>query len=187
MITFFRLFSNLFKFLSSPEYGDYEEDYYVSKPTTKTPLSRLSELLPKVEQSYLKNTIDDVESAQRHKFSVDLYRELRQRDLRNKDCYARACMDKASFSRIIKSGSAYHPTKETLIAFAFAMRMTLEETERFLNHAGYALTNRYALDLVATMLIQNRIYDVQVLDECLLILGEEGILTKKNRRTYKKR
>lgn len=169
---FIKRFTN--KLTGSYDYDEdssYESDAYIDYLTKEEKISYLEELLPGISEDRLQTLIQHTEKAESRKFSHDLFHFLNKKKISNTECRENACMSQQVFSKIINSKPGHCPEKKTVIHLALAMRLSLEETERFLNKTGYALTNRYILDLVAVFLIQNKIYDVQLLDECVRILS----------------
>ena len=149
----------------------YDEEMYYDTDIEDDKISSLQYLLPEMPSERLEKLMQQTEDAEKLKFSHDLFHLLNEKQMSNPECFKNACMSQQVFSKIINSKPGHCPEKKTVIHLALAMRLSLEETERFLNKTGYALTNRYILDLVAVFLIQNKIYDVQLLDECVRILS----------------
>lgn len=172
----FNIFSSLFSFLksSNDSYEDayYDDETYSEYLTEEEKVSYLKEFLPNIKEEKLETLIQHTEEAESRKFSHDLFRLLNEKKISNTQCRENACMSQQVFSKIINSNPGHRPEKKTVIHLAMAMKLSLEETELFLNQTGYALTNRYVLDIVAIFLIENKIYDVQILDECVQFLSD---------------
>lgn len=73
--------------------------------------------------------------------------------------YKKANIDKKLFSKIINNVN-YHPSKETALAFAIALELSLEETQAFIAKAGYALSHFSKFDIIVEYFIRKRHYNV---------------------------
>ena len=82
--------------------------------------------------------------------------------------------DRKLFSKI-RSDIHYHPKKKTVLAFAIALNMNLEETAALLMKAGYALSDSSRGDLVLMYFITKGKYDIREINGVLLAMDEEII------------
>ena len=85
----------------------------------------------------------------------------------NAECYTKANVDRRVFSKII-SNDAYRPKKRTIISFAIALEMSLDETKELLMKAELALSDNVNFDLIIKHFITNQIYDFFLINEVLL-------------------
>ena len=99
-------------------------------------------------------------------FSEALLRLIDDRGMTDAQCYKRANVDRKLFSKI-RSNPAYRPSKPTVFAFAVALELSLPETERLLNRAGFALSHSSRLDIVLEYFIKNRNYNLYDINEVL--------------------
>ena len=112
-----------------------------------------------------------------------LFDLIRKKGLKNADLYRRATLTKAHFSKI-KNDERYHPSKDTVLALALALKLTLDETQEFLKRAGYTLTDSSKTDLIVRFFIERQMYDV---DEVNSVLDELGLPPITNKKETKER
>lgn len=112
-----------------------------------------------------------------------LFKLIKKKGVRNVDLYRSADLTKAHFSRM-KNDADYHPSKETVLALALGLKLTLDETKMLLERAGYTLTNSSQTDLIVEFFIQSHLYDVNEVNE---VLDELGLPTITNHRKTKER
>ena len=102
----------------------------------------------------------------------------------NAALYQRSDITKAHFSKI-KNDKDYHPSKETVLALALGLKLTLDETKTLLERAGYTLTNSSRTDLIVAYFIRRQIYDVNEVNDILSELGLPTITNHKQTRERK--
>ncbi len=100
------------------------------------------------------------------------YIQIRQ--LRDADVYKAAQVDRRLFSKIV-SDRAYKPAKDTCIALALALRLSLSEANDMLSRAGYVLSHSSKRDVVIEHFFRAHIYDLNEVNEILFSLGQKLI------------
>lgn len=88
--------------------------------------------------------------------------------------YRAANMDKRLFSKIV-SDINYKPSKDTAIALALALHLTLEETNDLISRAGYRLSHSIRRDIIIEYFIREREFNLININEILYRLGEKII------------
>ena len=107
-------------------------------------------------------------------FSDKMVSYIREKKLQNSDVYKAAWIDRRLFSKIL-SDRFYKPSKDTCVAIALALKLTVEETNDLLLRAGYALSHSSKRDVVIEYFFREKIYDMYDVNEILERLGEQSI------------
>lgn len=118
---------------------------------SRTPMSMASAEQP----SRLKNLLHHLDAS----FSTTLLHMIDQRGLSDSEVYKRANMSRQHFSKI-RSNKHYKPKKQTVLALAIALELSLEDTRLLLERAGYALTHADERDIIVEYFINQRNYDI---------------------------
>lgn len=108
-------------------------------------------------------------------FSRCLLNYIQKRGLDEVEVYKRAHIDRKLFSKI-RSDASYHPSKTTVIAFALALQLSLEETRELLSSAGFTLSRCSAFDLIIQYFLERNIYDLFKINDALYDFNQPLLL-----------
>ena len=99
---------------------------------------------------------------------------IRSKNLIEPEVYKAAQVDRRLFSKII-SNKDYTPSKDTVLAFIFALRLSLKEANDLLERAGYSLSHSLRRDIILEYFIKEGIYNLNNINAFLYNMSEKII------------
>ncbi len=124
-----------------------------------------SAALPKAVRA-TKEELSDWLKKQDDSFAVTLLKLIDKKGMSDVECYKKANVTRKTFWKINNSAS-YKPSKQTVLAFAVALELSMDETEQLLRSAGFSLSHNNTFDLIVEFYITNGIYDIFEINSAL--------------------
>lgn len=118
-----------------------------------------------------RNNIESLMGQMDETFSQRLLRLIDERDMTDSEAYNEAYVDRRHFSKIRKDVN-YSPNKKTVLAFAIALELSIDEAKDLLNSAVFALSRSSKTDIIVAYFLQNKIYDMFEINEILDAYGQ---------------
>ena len=107
-------------------------------------------------------------------FVDTLITHIDQRKLRDSDLYKAAQIDRRLFSKIM-SDRHYKPSKDTALAIALSLKLSINESLDLLSRAGYTLSHSSKRDVLMEYFFREKIFKLDDVNMILYNLGEKII------------
>lgn len=99
-------------------------------------------------------------------FTETLLRRIDKTGKKDSEIYKKANISKQHFSKI-RGNLRYRPTKQTALALALALELSLEDTQDLIGRAGYTLSYSSKFDLIVRYFIEKGNYNITELNIAL--------------------
>jgi O-acetyl-ADP-ribose deacetylase (regulator of RNase III)/transcriptional regulator with XRE-family HTH domain len=148
----------------------YIEEQYVQKHALKRDMLEIEAMelgsAEEIRSPFYEPNLAEALSNLDEPFSDSLRALIQAKGKTEVDVYKKANIDRKLFSKI-RSGNGYTPSKRTVLALAIALELSLEETEKLLRKAGYALSHNNIFDIIIEYCIVHKHYKVLEVNEVL--------------------
>ncbi len=110
-------------------------------------------------------------------FPVKLMKLIDRRGMDDVACYKKANVSRQTWYKILNE-KGYKPNKKTVLSFAVALELTLEETQTLLESVGFVLSNSSLFDVILMYCLSHGVYDVSKIDAILFQYDQETLYSK---------
>ena len=114
--------------------------------------------------TYLLSHVDDT-------FAVTLLKLIDAKNMTDVECYKKANVSKQTWYKIMNE-KAYKPSKNTVLCFAIALELSLEETEHLLSTVGFALSKSSKFDIIIKYFLVHGEYNIFTINQTLFEFDE---------------
>lgn len=161
---------------SFSELYHYETSHFIPPNSTASPyrICESNSTSSYQARSRLNQELTEQLAKRESGFSSTLLAMIAQRGEKESTIYKKANIDRKLFSKI-RTNSEHQPTKSTVLAFAIALELTLDDANLLLRTAGYTLTHTSKTDIIVEYFIQKKIYDIFTINEALFFFGEPSL------------
>ena len=110
-------------------------------------------------------------------FPVKLMKLIDRRGMDDVACYKKANVSRQTWYKILNE-KGYKPNKKTVLSFAVALELTLEETQTLLESVGFVLSGSSLFDVILMYCLSHGVYDTTQIDAILFQYDQETLYSK---------
>ena len=110
-------------------------------------------------------------------FSLKLLRLIDRKGMNDVACYKKANVSRQTWYKILNE-KGYKPNKKTVLSFAVALELTLDETQTLLESVGFVLSGSSLFDVILMYCLSHGIYSVTEIDAILFQYDQETLYSK---------
>ena len=104
-------------------------------------------------------------------FAVTLLKLIDLKGMSDVECYKKANVSKQTWYKIMNEKN-YKPSKNTVISFAIALSLSLDECKKLLETVGFALSKSIEFDIIIEYFFLHKIYDIFKINEILFAFDQ---------------
>ncbi len=132
----------------------------------------VSAFMKKLSASPAIPEIEQLDSSIDRSFVDKMLEHISRKQLKDSVVYKAAQVDRRLFSKIV-SDRTYKPAKDTCIAFALALQLSLDDVTDLLSRAGYTLSHSSKRDVIIEYFIREQVYNLDDINDVLYRLGQK--------------
>ncbi len=125
------------------------------------------EICSSLEENQKSNlSLTDMLSNMDDNFAVTLLKLIDLKKISDVECYKKANVSKQTWYKIMNDKN-YKPSKTTVVSFAIALELSLDETKRLLSTVGFTLSRSNKFDIIIEYFLLNKEYNIFTINETL--------------------
>ena len=140
----------------------YEKEEIKRKKSVYECRKMCSKSVPFRGRTKIEDLLDKIDDT----FAVSLMKLIDVKKMTDVECYKKANVSKQTWYKILNEKD-YKPSKNTVIAFAIALKLSYSETQKLLATVGFTLSKSSKFDLIIEYFLQNGVYDIMQINETL--------------------